>query len=489
MSRRVVVVGAGVNGLVAAARLARAGARVHVVEARDRPGGLAAALEVSPGYRVPGILHDAGGFRPVLARALGLADCGLAWAEGPAAGGLRELLAGTGSTRLLASFVDRVAPALRRLLDRPPPPLAPAGVAELWSLAAQGLGLRRLGARDLRELLRVLAMPASDWLGDLGVEAARAEALAGSALLGSFHGPRSPGSAALLLLRAAAEGRGPAGGPPALVAALVRRCAQLGVELSTGRSVAAVVVERGRVAGVETADGRLAADAVIATCDPRSALLRLLPGGSLGIETTRRIEGWRCRGTAAKVHLALAGPLCENGEPATSMRLGGGTLDALERAFDAAKYGEMSADPFLEVVQPSVRESGWAPPGRHVASVLVGWAPYGLRGGWDEAASARLLDRVLARLERMDPQARDKVEAVEVLTPRDLEERFGLAGGHLHHGEQGLDQLLFMRPAPELARYATPVGGYFLGGSGSHPGGGITGMPGWLAAGELLRGR
>jgi phytoene dehydrogenase-like protein len=397
-------------------------------------------------------------------------------------------MAGTEATRSLEQFVDRVAAPLRRLLDRPPPPLPPAGIAEIWGLATQALGLRRLGARDLRQVLRVLAMPAGDWLGDLGVEPVRAEALAGSALLGSFHGPRSPGSAARLLLRAAAEGQRPAGGPPALVEALVRCCVQLGVELSTATPVTAVCLEADRATAVETADGRrVAADAVLATCDPRNALLRLLPGGTLGIETTRRLAGWRCRGTAAKVHLVLARPLCEGGTPLRSVRLGGGAPEALERAFDAVKYGEMSTEPFLEVVQPSVHESGWAPAGKHVASVLVGYVPHALRGGWDEAAVALLLARVLDRLERFDPGIRDQVEVVDVWTPLDLERRMGLSGGHLSHGEEGLDQLFFMRPAPELARYATPVPGYFLGGAGSHPGGGLTGMPGWLAAGTLLR--
>jgi phytoene dehydrogenase-like protein len=188
------------------------------------------------------------------------------------------------------------------------------------------------------------------------------------------------------------------------------------------------------------------------------------------------------------VHLALARPLRDGGEPAPSARLGGGSLEALERAFDAAKYGEMSKEPFLEVVQPSLREPGWAPEGRHVASILVGWVPHALREGWGPAAGERLLERVLDRLERHDPGIRGAVEATDVWTPRDIEERLGLSGGQLSHGEEGLDQLLFMRPAPELARYATPVAGYFLGGAGSHPGGGITGVPGWLAAGELLRG-
>lgn len=485
---RVVVIGAGVNGLVAAARLAAAGRGVHVLEAGERVGGLAAEIEVAPGYRTPGLLHDASGFRPTLARALDLAGCGLEWRDGLAPGGLRELMGEGGPAAQVGRFVDRVAPALRRLLDRPPPPLEPAGMAELWALARQGIALRRLGARDMRELLRVLAMPAGDWLTDLGVEPDRAEAIAGSALLGSFHGPRSPGSAALVLLRAATEGRAPVGGGPGLVAVLRARCERLGVELSTGRAASRIEVENGRVTGVSTADGeRLSAVAVVATCDPRKALLELLPGGSLGVTTTRRLEAWRCRGTAAKVHLALSRPLADSGGPLRTARLGGGDLDALERAFDAVKYGEMSAEPFLEVVQPSVQEPGWAPEGRHVASVLVGYVPRHLNGGWNEAAVERLRERVLDRLERLDPGCRDAIEAMDVRTPADLERRHGLAGGHLRHGEEALDQLLFMRPAPELSRYATPVAGYFLGGSGSHPGGGITGVPGWLAAGELLR--
>lgn len=484
---RVVVVGGGVNGLVAAARAAAAGSSVRILEAREHPGGLAAGIDVAPGYRAPGILHDASGFRPSVARALRLEECGLGWREGAAPGGLRELLANDDAEGL-RRFVDRVAPALRRLLNRPPPSLEPSGPRELWDLATQGLGLRRLGARDLRELIRVLAMPAGDWLRDLGVGEATAERLAGAALLGSFHGPRSPGSAALVLLRAAVEGRAPEGGGPALVAALVERCSRLGVEVTTGCRVESIATERGRVAGVIAGDGeRIAADRVIATCDPRSALLSLLPVGSLGLRTTRRLEAWRCRGTAAKVNLALGRPLSGPDGAVSSIRLGGGSLDALERAFDAVKYGELSDEPFLEVVQPSVAESGWAPEGRHVVSVLVGYAPYDLRGGWDAAARDRLLGRVLDRLGRFDPQAPGAVEAADVWTPLDLEGRLGLSGGHLRHGEEGLDQLLFMRPAPELSRYATPVEGCFLGGSGSHPGGGLTGVPGWLAAGEVLR--
>jgi phytoene dehydrogenase-like protein len=248
-------------------------------------------------------------------------------------------------------------------------------------------------------------------------------------------------------------------------------------------------VGNGAVSGVVLKGGEeLAARAVLATCDPHRALLELLQPGQLTMRLTARLRNFRCRGTAAKAHLALAGPLAFRGVVAERARLGGGSVDFLERAFDAVKYRRFSERPFLEVFQPSVAESGWAPAGQHVAAVLVGYAPRDLDGGWSEASRAALGEAIRVALERWDPEVRAKLLAMEVLAPADLEARFGASGGHLHHGEHALDQLLFMRPTPETARYATPIPGLYLGGSGSHPGGGITGVPGWLGAGAVLRG-
>ena len=171
-----------------------------------------------------------------------------------------------------------------------------------------------------------------------------------------------------------------------------------------------------------------------------------------------------------------------------AVRIGGGDLDALERAFDAVKYGRLSEPPHLDLRIPTVSSPELAPPGHHVVSILVSFAPYELAGGWTEERREALGEAVVAALEVHAPGVRERLVAREVLAPPDLEERYGTTGGHLHHGEHALDQLFTLRPAPFAARYATPVPGLFLAGSGSHPGGGVTGLPGWLAAGTILAG-
>ncbi len=506
MSFDAVVVGAGHNGLTAAARLGGAGRKVLVIDRREGAGGLAGAEEFHPGFRSPGVLDDSSTFRPAIARALGLERHGLAWREEApsvlcAAAGQGTLVTGAGEGASLSgatpedavafaswrAFLADLAPALRRLLDRPPPPLTPRTAGELWAAAWDGLRLRRLGRRTLLELLRIAPMPAADWLRERFRDDALVEALAAPGVLGTWLGPHSAGSVWNLLVRECTAGRAVSGGSPALIAALTEACRAAGVELRLGTGVERIQVRDGAVSGVVLAGGEeVAAKTVLAACNPRHALLELLPAGLLPMRLVTRLRSLRCRGTAAKAHLALSAPLAFRGVVAERARLGGGHVDALERAFDAVKYRRFSERPVLEVFQPSVAEPGWAPAGRHLASVLVAYAPHDLEGGWTDAARAALGEAVRVALERFDPEVRAKLVAMEVLTPADLESRYGLAGGHLHHGEHALDQLLFMRPTPETARYATPIAGLFLAGSGSHPGGGVTGVPGWLAAGAVL---
>jgi phytoene dehydrogenase-like protein len=501
----VVVIGAGHNGLTAAARLARAGRKVLVADRRAQAGGLAAPEEFHPGFRSPGVLDDTSTFRPAIARALGLERHGLAWrdetpgvlcvaaGEGTVLpGGANGAISGATTEDTAAfvawrGFLAGIAPTLSRLLDRPPPTLTPKTVGDFWALARDGVTLRRLGRRELLELLRIAPMPAADWLRERFRDDALVEALAAPGVLGTWLGPHSAGSVWNLLVRECTAGRAVASGAPGLVAALEAACRAAGVELRLGTSVEQIRVRGGVVAGVDLAGGEeVAAKAVLASCDPRHALLELLQPSLLSMRLTERLRNFRCRGTAAKVHLALSAPLTFRGVAAERSRLGGGHVDALERAFDAVKYRRFSERPFLEVFQPSVGEPGWAPAGQHVASVLVGYAPHDLDGGWTDASRAAFGEAVRIALERWDPEARAKLVAMETLTPADLERGYGLTGGHLHHGEQALDQLLFMRPTPETARYATPLPGLFLGGSGSHPGGGLTGMPGWLGAAAVL---
>jgi len=218
-------------------------------------------------------------------------------------------------------------------------------------------------------------------------------------------------------------------------------------------------------------------------------MLSLLPPGTLPLKIEDEVRRLRCRGSAAKVHLALSGPLELSGSPGQqheAIRIGGGHVDEMERAFDAIKYRRFSERPHLEIRVPSVADPSLAPAGHHVVSILASFAPYDLEGGWNDEAREKLGDAILGVLAEHAPEVRNRLVAREVLAPADLETQYALTGGQLHHGEIALDQLLVMRPGPSTARYATPVPGLYLGGSGSHPGGGVRPTAGLLAAEALL---
>jgi phytoene dehydrogenase-like protein len=514
----VIVIGAGQNGLAAAARLAAAGRRVVVLERREAAGGLAGAVELHPGYRVPGILHDEGLVSPRAAAKLGLAGHGLAFRDAPPtllaeAGGPGILVGRDGAAAAATAaelaarsrhdalayagyraFCDRLRPLRERLMSAPPPPLAPAAPRDFWQVARQGLGLWRLGRRDTLELLRVAPMCVADFLDERFETPLLVEGLAAPAVAGTWAGPWSGGTTTNLLLAAAAPGRHLAGGPAALAAALERAARAAGAEIRIGAAaeVVRLRVAGGRARGVTLASGEeLDAAAVVATCDPRRAFLDLIPAGTLPIRIEDEYRRIRARGTAAKVHLALSGPLelaARPGQAFESIRIGGGHVDHLERAFDAVKYRQASPRPHLEVRVPSVADPGLAPPGHHVVSILASYAPHNLAGGWTEERRAGFLEAVLDIFEEHAPGVRSRIVAQELLTPADLEARYALTGGQLHHGEPALDQLLVMRPAPSAARYATSVPDLYLGGSGSHGGGGVTFTPGLLAAQAVLAG-
>ncbi len=506
-----IVLGAGPNGLAAATVLARGGRRVAVVEGRDEPGGLAGRREFASGYRVDGVLSDASLVRPWVVRELGLARHGLAFRERPPVlvpgldgpgmvlNGQARTVTGVSSEDArrygdFLAFLDRLRPVLAGLLDRrPPDPLGEAHglplMGDLLSLARSGLALRRLGKRQMLEVLRVTPLSLRDWLAEWFDSEKLRAALAAPGLEATFAGPYSPGSVLPLMRLAALTGSEVVGGPAAVIDALLRAAESAGVTLETGRQVTQILVRDRVVTGVETEGGEpLRAPLVLATCDPRQTLLKLLPASAISGSLAGEIASFRARGTTAKIHLGLAAYpeiASRPGEVFERLRLAGDSVEDLERASDAAKYGRISERPWLEVSFPSVADPSLAPAGHHVASILVHWAPYDLGGGWDAAATSRLYELALERLAEHLPSLRQSIVASEVLTPEDLEAVFGLTGGHLHHGEHALDQLL-VRPAPCCARYDTPVRGLFLGGSGSHPGGGVTSAPGALAAKRAL---
>ena len=507
-----IVIGAGQNGLAAAACLAAAGKKVLVLEARDAVGGLAGAVEFHPGHRVPGILHDEGLVAPRVAARLGLERHGLAFRDAPpvflaepdgrgilvdrdparAAGeiGARSRRDAEAYGRYRAFFA-KLRPLVADLMTTPPPPLSPATAGGFWEVAKKGLGLWRLGRRDTLELMRVAPMCAADFLNERFETPLLVEGLAAPAVAGTWAGPWSAGTATNLLLAEAAPGRQIAGGPAALIAALERAARAGGAEIRTGAEVARIRVGGNRAAGVTLASGEtIDATVVVATCDPRRAFLDLIAPGTLPIRIEDEYRRIRMRGTAAKVHLALDRPLelaARPGQLCEHIRIGGGHVDALERAFDAVKYRQASARPHLEIRVPTVADPTLAPAGHHVVSILASYAPHDIEGGWTGERRAALLAAVLATLEAHAPGLRGGLLAAELLTPADLASRYALTGGQLHHGEPALDQMLVLRPAPSAARYATSVAGLFLGGSGSHGGGGVNCAAGTLAA-EAVRG-
>jgi len=509
MSYDAIVLGGGPNGLAAAVRLAGAGRQVLLLERRATLGGLSGAVEFHPGYRVPGILHDDGLLSPTVAARLGLEPHGLAFVDAPPvflaeengpgvllsrdpARNEGELSAGDAAAYAsYRAFMSRLAPLVERLMTSPPPPLSPAGAGEYWEIVKQGLGVWRLGRAETLELLRVAPMCVADFLQERFASPLVVEALAAPAVLGTWAGPWSAGTNTNLILAEAAPGRPVAGGPAGLVAALERAARAAGVEIRTGCEVTRIRLGGdGRVEGVALEGGEtIAAARLVATCDPKRALLDLLEPGALPIRIEEEFRRIRMRGTAAKIHLALSGPLelaARPGERFAAIRVGGGHVDDLERAFDAVKYRHRSTRPQLEIRVPTLADPSLAPAGHHVVSILAGYAPFELEGGWSGAARAALFDAVLAALAPHAPTLASRIVASQTLSPVDLAREYALTGGQLHHGEPALDQLLVMRPAPCAARYATPVPGLFLGGSGSHGGGGVNAAPGLLAAEALL---
>jgi len=507
-----IVLGAGPNGLAAAARLAKAGKKVLILERGSQPGGLSAKREFHPGYSVPGILHDEALTTKKAAAELDLEKHGLRFRTAPSIyiaeqNGPGILLSADATTTanaiaqrsrhdgdnytLYRSFLTRIQPVFEKILSEDPPPLTPNGWKEVLGLARRGLVALKLKRKEMIELARVAPMCVADFLNEKFETPLLVEALAAPAVASTWSGPWSAGSNTNLLLRECTGGESLAGGPAALVAALVAAAKAAGAELRTNSEVSRIRLSAsGAVAGVTLASGEtIDAPVVVSSADPKKTMLSLVAPGSLPITIEEEFRRFRARGSAAKVHLALSGPLELPASAGSheALRIGGGHVDDLERAFDAIKYRQFSARPNLDVRVPTVADTTLAPHGHHVVSILSSYAPYTLEGGWTEAAKKALGETVLGELERHAPGVRERIVAMEVLTPADLEQEFALTGGQIHHGELALDQLLVLRPAPSAARYATSVSGLYLGGAGNHPGGGVRPTAGLLAAAAVLK--
>lgn len=516
-----VLIGAGHNGLVAAAYLAKAGLRVLVLERRSVVGGGLATQEIHPGFRCDIGAHRIAPLRREMVRDLKLRKHGLnvvrpdpaIFAPTPGGGGLLLSPDVRKSTKAIAvfsgadaerwpEFAERmagVARFLRRLGALTPPHAARPDRSDLWGLVRLGARLRLAGRRTMTDVLRTLPMPVAELLDEWFETDLLKGALGAAAVTGMSLGPRAAGTAcALLLHQAGADGDAPTavrrvrGGAAALAEALGAAAVEAGAELRTHAGVERIEIRDGRAVGVVLADGEeIAADRVLSGADPRRTFLELVEPTHLTPDFLDDVAAIRLRGACAKLHLAL-GELprfdgLPNDGPFEGVISIAPSLDHLEHASDDAKYGAISEEPYLEAAIPSASDPSLAPEGRHVMSILLQYAPYHLKQGrWDDARRDALADRAVATLARYAPNLPDAVIARHVLAPPDLESEFGMSEGNIYHGELTLDQFFLMRPVPGWARYRTPIENLYLCGAGTHPGGGASGSSGYNAAREVL---
>jgi len=516
-----IVIGAGSNGLVAAAALGKAGRRVLVVERADEIGGQRRTSEFAPGFHAP-LSADTGWLPPSVARGLSLPAIDATTPNVVAS------VAADGRALALSCEIDRAADAIRRhsprdaerwasfterlgklagfleaLYQLPPPDVdAAISLGELAPLIFLGRKFRALGRADMLELLRVLPMSLQDLLDDWFESPILKAAVAAAGVRDIRQGPRSGGTSFVLLHNLVGARAGLArswwrDGPDAFTGAVADVARANGVAVRTGANVARILVRDDVVTGVVLANGdEISAPVVVSTADPARTLLGMVDPVWLDPEFLHAVGNIKFRGSTALVRFALdrlpevsGEGLDDSAAALTGMMSLTPTLDALERAYDAAKYGSVSGEPHIEITTPTTRWPSLAPAGKHVLLARVQYAPYQLRDGavWDDTRSCGLGEAVTRAIGRVMPDFADAVMHREILTPPDLEARFGITEGAMTHGEMTLDQILFMRPVPGWGRYAMPIDGLYLAGSGAHPGPGVLGGAGWLAAKRILR--
>lgn len=514
MSGGTIVIGAGTSGLTAAIALARAGKKVTVLEAADEIGGALREFEFHPGFKAPPFAGEVGWLPPEVARGLGLTVPAAAPAEVVAASplesggwlslsataaataaGLRGLSAADAAKwEAFAGRIGRLAGFMGAMYLAPPPRIDAAGLGEFIDLAKLGRKLKSLGREEMIEVLRVVPMAIAEILDEWFESEPLKALLAAGAVTDLGQGPMAGGTAFTFLHRhvglPAGAIRATAGlDPRAVVTALAGAAKAAGVTIRLSAAVERIEARDERVTGVTLAGGEsIAADTVVSTLDPYRSLLELLDPVHLEPDFIRAVRNIRFRGVASKVMVALDGlpDLPPGFAGVVSLAP---TVRYLERAADAVKYGAWSADPLVEVRFPSIARPDLAPAGKHVAVLHVQYTPYRLKTGtWDDQRAA-MADRAVAVAAERIPGFGTRILGRGVMTPLDLERTFGCREGAVGQGELMLDQILFMRPVAGWSRSATPVEGLFLAGAGNHPGPGIVGATGWLAAQAALAGR
>ena len=520
-----IIIGGGHNGLVTAAYLARAKRKVLVLERRELLGGCAVTEELWPGYKV-----STGAYLNSLLQQRVIDDLELArygYRVDPkdppffsAYPGGRHLFFWKDPKQSLAEIakyskkdaetypryeahIERLAQVVESLLLVKPPEFPPAKLGdfvEYLKLLGRVKGLNRA---EMVGLVKVFSQSASDFLDEWFESPQVKVTLATDGVIGANGGPRSPGTAYILLhhmMGGVGGVRGlwgfVRGGMGAISQAIADSARAHGAEIRVNAAVAKILVQGGRATGVVLENGdELKARAVVTNCDPKRTFLQLMDSKDVDPEFLGRIRQWRSEGTSCKINLALNGLPRFNAYPQTPGPQHGATMhicpsiDYVERAWDDAKYGKPSESPMLEMTIPTTYDPSLAPPGKHIMGIFLQYAPYTLRdANWDDLRES-FGDRVVNLIEQYCPNIKEIIEHRQVLSPLDLERRFGITGGNIFHGEMSVDQMFMLRPAAGAAGYKMPVEGLWMCGSGTHPGGGVMGAPGYNCAREILRKR
>ena len=506
-----IIIGAGHNGLVCATMLAQSGRKVVVLEASSCVGGLAAPREFHPGFHASPA-HSVTHFSEAVAKALDLKRHGLSYARLPTTGlGLdgqhvsfhNDQVEGVSpadqeSYKKYRDLMTRFAGVMNAAWGKTLSGVDGIGADGLMAYAQIGLKLKLLGQQDMGEFLRIFTLPMRDLMDEFFENEVLQAALSWDGIIGSKSAPRSPNNAVLpLLLRMSGASRGdhvtPVGGMKALVSALESSAISAGVEIRTDAGVKRILIdgdENGLSSqGVELTSGeQISSKLVVSSADPKRTFFDLIGVRHLDIEFTNRISRLRTDGYVAKSHIALSDlpNFTGLGRPGGRILIAP-ELDAIEFAYDDSKYRQASQNPVLELTLPSLNDPTLAPDGQHVLSAHVMYAPYKEESGWSAQARSAFSGRIMEVLERYAPGIGKLVIHHQLLTPLDLEREYNLTGGHWHHAELALDQMMMMRPTFGTAQYQTPVPGIYLCGAGCHPGGGLMGSPGFNAARQILK--
>jgi len=519
--RDVVIIGGGHNGLVTAFYLARAGYKPLVLERNVQVGGAAVTDEFHPGFRCSTLAHTAGPIQTQIVRDMQLEKHGLKWitpevcvtALSPDGRALSLYQDTKKSAQEIAAFsqkdatkypefqqsLAKISKVIAEVLATTPPDIDNPSRGDLWSMLQTGRAIRKLGKKDMFRLLRWGPMAVADLAAEYFETELLRAVIAARGVFGAFLGPWSAGSALVLLIRAAGDSH-PAGsaafavgGMGAVTQAMASAAKAAGAEIRTGAEVIEIQVQEGIATGVLLSTGEeIHAKAVISNADPKRTLLKLTDPTHLSPDFVQKLQHYRGNGTVAKVNLALSSlpkfAALKNGDDAALRgRIHiGNEIDYLERAFDESKYGNFSRQPYLEATIPSLTDPTLAPEGKHVMSIYVQYAPYKLKGDWEEQRKS-LGQTVVRTLAQYAPNLPELIVTHQIITPHDLEEKYGLTGGQIFHGELALDQFFTMRPLLDWARYRTPIQSLYLCGSGTHPGAGLTGGSGANAAREILK--